>query len=273
MAVTAVRRRALGLGRRAAIAHPARRLRRESTRLLREPDTPWPGAAGPVARALRDTARHEPDDAARARMERVELERTRLETSSLPLSGGRGSHSTVGEVARRASVPPLRAALLFHLVRALDARRCLELGTCVGVSGAYLATAMQLAGDGRLVSLEGHPDRAEVARDSWSRLGLENAEVVVGRFHQTLPRVLTGPVVDLAFIDGDHDGQATVGYVTAIREASSPGTVLVLDDIDWSRDMRGAWRLLRDGLTDSLVCDLGRVGLIRLGPRDAGRTG
>ena len=273
MALSAVPRRALVLGRRAAMAHPARRLRRESTRLLREPDPPWPGAADPVARALRDTARRRPDDASRDWIERIEAERAHQRSSSLPLSGGSDTRSTVGEVTRRASVPPLRAALLFHLVRAVDARRCLELGTCVGISGAYIAAAMQLGGGGRLVSLEGHPDRADVARDTWGRLGLEGAEVVVGRFHQTLPGVLAGPVYDLVFVDGDHDGRATVGYVTAIREASHPGTVLVLDDIDWSRDMREAWSQLRAGLTGSLVCDLGRVGLIRLGPADVRRSG
>jgi predicted O-methyltransferase YrrM len=273
VALTATPRRALGLGRRAAMAHPTRLLRREAARLLREPDAPWPGAADPVARALRDTARRRPDDASRDWMERIEAERAHLRSSSLPLSGGSGTRSTVGEVTRRASVSPLRAALLFHLVRAVDARRCLELGTCVGISGAYVAAAMQLAGGGRLVSLEGHPDRADVARDCWDRLGLSGVEVVVGRFHQTLPEALAGPAHDLVFIDGDHDGQATVGYVTAIREASRPGAVLVLDDIDWSRDMRTAWSLLRAGLTDSLACDLGRVGLIRLGPADAGRSG
>jgi predicted O-methyltransferase YrrM len=272
VALTTVPRRAVGLGRRAAMVHPARRLRRASTQLLRDPDAPWPGAAAPVARALRDTAHRRPDEASRRWIERLEDEREHLRASSLPLSGGSGTRSTVGEVTRRASVSPLRAALLFHLVRAVGARRCLELGTCVGISGAYVAAAMQLGGGGRLDSLEGHADRAAVARDSWRRLGLEGANVVVGRFHQTLPRALAGPAYDLVFVDGDHDGHATVGYVTAIREASRPGTVLVLDDIDWSRDMRAAWSQLRTGLTGSLLCDLGRVGLIRLGPGDAGRS-
>jgi predicted O-methyltransferase YrrM len=273
VALTAVSHRAIGLGRRVAMAHPARRLRRERTRLLREPDAPWPGAVAPVARALLATAHRRPDDASRDWIERIEAERAHLRSSTLPLSGGSGARSTVGEVTRRASVSPLRATLLLHLVRALDARRCLELGTCVGISGAYVAAAMQLGGGGLLTSLEGHPDRAEVARDSWSRLGLAGAEVVVGRFHQTLPRVLEGPAHDLVFVDGDHDGRATVGYVAAIRASSRPGTVLVLDDIDWSRDMRAAWSTLRAELTGSLVCDLGRVGLIRLGPEDAGRAG
>lgn len=173
-------------------------------------------------------------------------------------------------MTRRASVPAEQAWLLYTLARGLDARRCLEMGTCVGVSGAYLAAAMEPAGGGTLRSLEGHRDRAAVATDTWERLGFADAEVVVGRFDKTLPRTLeTGPF-DVVFVDGNHDGDATRSYVAAIRAVSRPRALLVLDDIAWSEGMVGAWRDVSRELSSSVSVDLGRVGLVLLGEADAG---
>lgn len=246
-----------------------RTLRRAARRLRAEATGAHAAAARPLVKALRSASRR-PDARARAWAERIEAERRHLERLEDPLSGGRGTTSTVGDVTRRASVPRHEAALLFALVRRLGARRCLEMGTCVGISGAYLGGAMATQGGGRLVSLEGHADRAEVARGVWERLGLEDAEVRVGRFDRTLPDALEAGPFDLVFVDGHHDGEATIDYVDRIRARSRPGALLVLDDIDWSDDMRLAWTSLRARLTASTTSDLGRLGLLRLGGADAG---
>lgn len=254
------------------VGDPPHRLRREARRLQLEasPDASPRGSA-PLVTALRLAARHRPAPEARAWSARIEAERRRLAVSRRPLSAARGTTSTLGAVTRRAAVPPRRARLLFHLAACLGARRCLELGTGVGISGAYLAAAMEAAGGGHLVSLEGHRDRAEVAGEVWRRLGLEDTRVVVGRFEATLPDVLGEACYDLVHLDGHHERDATVGYVERIRAACRPGTVLVLDDIDWSPGMRDAWACLQARLASSTIGDLGRVGLIRLGARDAGR--
>lgn len=248
-------------GQRRVYADAAARLRRDAA----------PGTApARVADALERTTRRSLDPAVRDWFDRIEVERTRLLADDAELSGGSGRTSTVAQVTRQASVPRHQAALLFHLARLTGARRCLEMGTCVGVSGAYLGGAMELGGGGALRSLEGHDDRARVARRTWSRLGLADAEVVVGRFHRTLDATLaTGPF-DLAFVDGHHDGDATVAYTTRIRAACRPGAVLVLDDIDWSSDMRAAWEHLDGELSGSARGDLDRLGIIVLGERDAG---
>lgn len=203
---------------------------------------------------------------------RIEAERARLLRDEREVSGQKGSTASVATVTRKASSPPAQGWLLFTLARALDARRCLEMGTCVGVSGAYLAAAVALAGGGAVRSLEGHQDRADVARDTWRHLGLEDIEVTVGRFHRTLPEVLAQGPFDLTFVDGHHDGEATLTYTAAIREASRPGALLVLDDIRWSDDMHDAWTRIRDTTRDSAHADLGRLGLILLGPGDAGAS-
>jgi predicted O-methyltransferase YrrM len=243
----------------AALAPEIHRLSR-----LKAPD------ARRLAAALRATTSDQKDPDLQRWSAAIEAERKRLRRSRDSLSGGRGTTSTVGKVTKRASVPPAQAALLFHLARSFNTSRCLEMGTCVGISGAYLAAALQTNGGGALRSLEGHRDRAEIARQTWSQLGFSDAEVVVGRFEQTLDDVLAGEPFDLVFIDGNHDHDATVAYAASFRAASRPGAVMVLDDIAWSDGMKQAWVEIRAGLVESVTADLGRLGLVVLRPRDAG---
>lgn len=201
---------------------------------------------------------------------RIEHQRGRLLADRTELSGGRGTTATVRQVTKQASSPPHQAWLLYALARELGARRILEMGTCVGISGSYLAAAVADR-CGALRTLEGHLDRAEVARGTFAALGFDDVEVIVGSFRRTLDGVLAddGPL-DLAFVDGHHDGDATREYVTRIRAASRPGALLVLDDIAWSEGMAAAWRDLVAQLAGSVTVHLGRVGLVLLGQGDAG---
>ncbi|MTV26356.1 class I SAM-dependent methyltransferase [Nitriliruptoraceae bacterium ZYF776] len=230
-------------------------------------------ASGPTSQlrdALATTRRIHRDPAARRWADRIETERARLAASRDEIAGGRGTVATVGEVTRRASAPRHQGLVLHALARHLTATAVLELGTCVGISGAYLAAALDPA-RARLRSLEGHADRARVAADTWDRLGLHHAEVTAGRFHRTLDDALADGPYDLVHVDGDHDGEATLDHVRRIAAASRPGALLVLDDIDWSAGMRRAWQQLRTEFAGSATSDLGRVGCLLLGEEDAGQ--
>jgi predicted O-methyltransferase YrrM len=94
--------------------------------------------------------------------------------------------------------------LLNLLLRAMGARRVLEIGTLGGYSAIWMARA--LPADGRLVSLELDAKHAEVARRNLARAGLERiAEVRLGRALDSLTALAAerGPAFDLAFIDAD----------------------------------------------------------------------
>jgi predicted O-methyltransferase YrrM len=227
-------------------------------------------AAAPLIAGFHSMLAEQPDPIAADRQRLIERERRRLRRSEAVLSGGRGTTSTVADVTKRASSPRTQATLLYHLTRSFRASRVLEMGTGVGISGAYLAAALADNGGGQLCSLEGHRDRAETAGAIWKRLGLENAAVVVGRFEHTLEQALSGEPFDIAFIDGNHNGDATRSYVSRIQASSRAGALLILDDIAWSEDMTTAWGAVKAELSDSLTADLGRLGVIILGQHDAG---
>jgi predicted O-methyltransferase YrrM len=173
----------------------------------------------------------------------------------------------VGEVAVVGSKRPKWARLLFHVLRRLDASSCLELGTCVGISGAYQAAALACNGGGRLVSLEGSESLVDVAKENWAELGLSAyAEAFPGHFGATLPGALErGGPFDYVFVDGHHDGDATWEYYRAVLPHLKEGAVIAFDDINWSPGMRRAWdRIRRDGDVGAAV-DLLHIGLVLVG--------
>ena len=173
---------------------------------------------------------------------------------------------TVGEVCRSASKPYLWSVLLFKLIRKFRPSVCLELGTCLGISASFQASALKLNGTGGIVTLEGANSLAELAEGNFRTLGLDNARVVVGRFQDTLNGVLDEyGQVDFAFIDGHHDEKATVAYYRQVMPFLSERALIIFDDINWSAGMNRAWRTITADGKIGFSADLKQVGICVLG--------
>lgn len=177
-----------------------------------------------------------------------------------------GAEWTVKDVAAN-SKSPGAARFLYCLVRALESRCVLELGTNVGISSAYLASALDRVGaGGGLITLDASPYRQRLAVQNHERLGLPGITYVQGLFADTLDSVLAEcGEIDLAFIDGHHLYQPTLDYLNAIIPHASGDCVFVFDDIRWSDGMQRAWTEIRTDPRFGLVLDLQSVGLCVLG--------
>jgi predicted O-methyltransferase YrrM len=171
----------------------------------------------------------------------------------------------VQRIARSSSKDAFWALFLFKLIRGLRPLQCLELGTALGLSGAYQAAALQLNGQGSFTSLEGSEDLANIARRNWNRLGLGQAQVVVGRFADTLASVLSTRSVDYVFIDGHHDERATLAYMESLLPHLASPACLVFDDITWSTGMRRAWRAITRDPRIKVAVDFGPLGVAIVG--------
>ncbi|GEM_PF-434774 len=164
------------------------------------------------------------------------------------------------------SKPFFWGLLLFKLVRLFRAEKCLELGTCLGISGSYVAAAQVLSGSGELKTLEGSATFADLAEKNFVELGLKNFSIVVGRFHDTLGNVLEKEkFFDFVFIDGHHDEVATIKYFNQISPHLAEGAVVIFDDIAWSSGMKRAWRKLKSDEQFSLTADLSVIGVCIVG--------
>jgi predicted O-methyltransferase YrrM len=248
--------------------------------------------AGAYADALRDLHRPLTDDE-RATFAPIEALRRRLSSSDAVVEmadfgagtrrGGAGAGgaeiahreraTTVAEITRSTSKPARWARFLFHVVHRTGATTAIELGTSMGISAAYQASALQRAAGGRLITIEGSPSSAALAEGHLRGLHLLPGTVTVraGRFDEALPEVLAElPPVDYVFVDGHHDEHATQAYFAAVKPHLASGATLVFDDIRWSDGMLRAWEAIRADPDVAVALDCGGVGIVCVDP---GATG
>jgi predicted O-methyltransferase YrrM len=184
--------------------------------------------------------------------------------SEQEMRAGFVSHSAIARLSMNASLPESQGRLLHAIVSAIRPTSGIELGTCVGLSAAYQATAMPDAETRTFVTCEGAPELAATAASNFRDLGIDWARVVPGRFDDTVPALATELApLHYAFIDGHHDEAATLRYFEVIRAG---GAVFVFDDIRWSAGMTRTWARIAASPRVTASADLGRLGLVVLGP-------
>lgn len=179
---------------------------------------------------------------------------------------GAGSTTTnanqrkISAIARHAAKPKKFGQLLYRMVQYYKPQTILELGTSLGITSSYLALGNP---QGKLLTLEGAPAIAEAAQQNFSRLQLQNIEQVVGPFENTLHTTLQqNPVIDFAFLDGNHRLEPTLNYFNQLLPHIHNDTILVFDDIHWSLEMEAAWKqvVAHDAVQCSI--DLFFVGVV-----------
>lgn len=127
-------------------------------------------------------------------------------------------------------VSPAQGRMLHLFARMVGARHILEVGTLGGYSTICLGRA--LPPGGRLVSLEIDSRHAEVARCNLAAAGLQECvEVRIGPALESMARLKaeTADPFDFVFVDADKQNNAA--YVRAALDLSSPGTVIVVDNV------------------------------------------
>ncbi len=127
-------------------------------------------------------------------------------------------------------VTPLQGKFLEVLVRAIGAKRVLEIGTLGGYSTLWLARA--LPADGIVVTLEIEPRHAVVALKNIEMAGLaERVDLRVAPAAVTLAALAAEHIApfDFIFIDADKAGYPE--YLKWSLKLSRPGTLIVADNV------------------------------------------
>lgn len=163
-------------------------------------------------------------------------------------------------IAQRFATSKHYGQLLFRLVNHFQPTYVLELGTSLGLATAYLASANSKA---MIQTLEGCTETARVAQANFDKLRLKNITITTGDFDETLPVVLDQlPRIDFAFLDGNHQRDATLRYFESCITKVTTSSVIVLDDIHWSSGMEEAWNTLKNDEHVTASIDLFQFGLL-----------
>ena len=118
--------------------------------------------------------------------------------------------------------------LLYTLARAIQTGTVVEFGASLGISTIYLAAAIRDRGEGRVITTELHPGKAQKARENLRAAGLlDCVDLRQGDALETLKGVAGG--VTLLFLDGWK--KLYMPVLKLLEPALEPGAIVVADDL------------------------------------------
>lgn len=172
---------------------------------------------------------------------------------------GKVCQRSSSEIAHQSSVNAEWGTFLYLCSRSFRARTILELGSCAGISGCYLASSKFCE---RFITVEASPELALLARTNISQVS-NQAEVVNALFDDALDNILPTlkSGIDLAYVDGHHKYEAMLRYARRLEPHLNKSGLIIFDDIHLSEDMWRAWQVLKRRERFAYTIDAGRFGV------------
>lgn len=178
-----------------------------------------------------------------------------------------GAERKISDIARSSAVNSKYGKLLTKLVERYELNHIAELGTSLGIGAMYLSHPACVK---KLVTIEGAPEIAKLAKENFHNHGLKNIELIAGRFDDQLENVIRMvPEPDLIYIDGNHQYQPTMNYFNFFVDKMHDNSFMVFDDIYWSYEMEKAWREICASPKINVSIDLFRMGIVCKRPAQA----
>lgn len=189
---------------------------------------------------------------------------------SLPAGGfGAGSNlaksNDLSQIARYGISDRRQSEILSRLIEWSSCASILELGTSLGINTAYMA---RCEGVNRVVTIEGNEQLAREAQINFSRLGLDSIiQLINSDADAYLDR--REERYDLIYIDANHTYEATVRYFHRSLELLNPNGILVIDDINWSKEMLQAWEAIKNHNKNTITLENDKIGIVFMGKQSA----
>lgn len=149
----------------------------------------------------------------------------------------------VSDIAKIAGISKKKSALLLRMVDYFNPQNILEIGTSVGLGTSVFSIGNPEA---KIVTLEGCENTAEVAKELFCKNHLNNIQLVVGNFNDTLSAVLADKQYDLIYFDGNHQKEPTLQYFNQCLGTVHNNSIFIFDDINWSPEMQLAWKEIKN---------------------------
>lgn len=166
----------------------------------------------------------------------------------------------VKSLARNALRSASLAQLIYRLAEDQKPENIIELGTCPGITTAYLAKAVPGA---KVISIAGCPEIAAIAAENLKKLNIQNVELLVGNFDELLPELIRDiPRLDFVFIGGNHRKEAMLNYFKWCLPKLGENSVMIFDDIYRSKGIKEAWNEIKAHPEVTVTLDLFWIGLV-----------
>lgn len=134
-------------------------------------------------------------------------------------------------------VAPEQAQFMQLMLRMLNAKKVLELGTFTGYSA--LAMALALPDDGELITCDVSTEWTDIAKPFWAEAGVtDKITLKLGDAKTTLANLLehqAAGTFDFIFIDADKANYSD--YYEAALKLIAPGGVIAIDNVLWKGEI------------------------------------
>ena len=173
---------------------------------------------------------------------------------------GGGDVRKISTIAKNAGIKRKYGRLLAQLTDHYGIEKVLELGTSLGLGSHYL-----LSGNDKLelISLEGCNKVAYFAEKKLQESYPDRAEVIVGEFSASLSNSrFSEAKFDLIYIDGNHQMKPTLDYFEFALNHIHDESVIIFDDVHWSKEMEQAWGKICKDERIHVSMDLFQFGIV-----------
>jgi predicted O-methyltransferase YrrM len=187
------------------------------------------------------------------------------EQGEQPLWNGYKSAAKTTRSSNQVRTQPTMGNLFTHLVKCKRAENVIEFGTAFGVSGMYFLAGLKDNNFGQLLTFDPNDVWAKLANENLKQIG-HPYKLTIGTFEDNIDKVLPKDQhIDVAFIDAIHTQEFVLPQLETLLKYSKPGTIIILDDINFSKDMEECWRKVsRDSRFKSAVTVGDRVGIVEM---------
>ena len=176
---------------------------------------------------------------------------------------GKSVENTVSRIASRSLKSRKYGQLLYRLVKEHKPKTIIELGTSLGITTLYLASAS----NADCYTFEGSKSCIDIAKANFIELNVSNIHVFEGDIDLILKEKLELiSDIDFAFIDANHKYESVLKYFDLIVSKAASDAIIVIDDINWSSDMNRAWNVIKENDCVTSSIDLFEMGILFLNP-------
>jgi len=166
----------------------------------------------------------------------------------------------IKKMAKTAGISKKREKLLFRITKYLEPKKILELGTSLGMATNAMSLGNKFS---EITTIEGCNETVEVAKEQFGFFKLGNIKLINSDFDEALKQSgIRNSTYELIYIDGDHKKEATLKYFQTLLLLINNDTIMIFDDIYWSKGMTEAWNIIKEKPAVTISIDVFFWGIV-----------
>lgn len=166
----------------------------------------------------------------------------------------------ISSIAKSALTSSKDSRLYYRILDHIQAQNVLELGTSLGINTMYLASNSFVK---YIYTIEGCQQTAALAKTNFSSYKTNKINLIDQPIEKALDHVFNRiNSLDVILFDANHTYEATLKYYKKCKPYMHEHSILIFDDIHWSRGMTLAWEEIKKEIEVTLTIDLYDLGLV-----------